>query len=144
MSMNLAPVAPAPTKVSRALLSVSDKTGIVEFARQLVALGVHLLSTGGTAKALSDAGLALDQIDGVSTFPGKMQAYLGFSPVSTDDLIEVLGLKTRWHIGAAEATAHFSSEPAGARVTLVGEGGHGLTAGQRQRLALAKLGRAHV
>jgi len=45
--------------VRRALLSVSDKTGLVPFARRLAALGVELLSTGGTQKALSDAGLAV-------------------------------------------------------------------------------------
>ena len=40
-----------------ALLSVSDKTGIVDFAKQLVGLGVRLLSTGGTARLLAEAGL---------------------------------------------------------------------------------------
>src|SRR5919202_1385450 len=43
----------------RALLSVSDKTGLIEFARELQGFGVELLSTGGTAKALRDAGLAV-------------------------------------------------------------------------------------
>ena len=43
----------------KALLSVSDKTGIVEFAQALHGLGVQLLSTGGTAKLLADAGLPL-------------------------------------------------------------------------------------
>ena len=44
-------------RVTRALLSVSDKTGIVDFARALHERGVKLLSTGGTAKAIRDAGL---------------------------------------------------------------------------------------
>ena len=48
-------------KVTQALLSVSDKSGVVEFARQLAALGVELLSTGGTAKALRDAGPGRDR-----------------------------------------------------------------------------------
>jgi phosphoribosylaminoimidazolecarboxamide formyltransferase/IMP cyclohydrolase len=43
----------------RALLSVSDKTGLVDFARGLAALGWELVSTGGTARALRDAGLAV-------------------------------------------------------------------------------------
>lgn len=43
--------------ITRALLSVSDKTGLVEFAEGLAEMGVELLSTGGTAKALRDAGL---------------------------------------------------------------------------------------
>ncbi len=44
-------------RVTRALLSVSDKTGLVDFARALVARGVELVSTGGTQKALAEAGL---------------------------------------------------------------------------------------
>ena len=43
--------------VTQALLSVSDKTGLVEFARALAARGIRLLSTGGTARAIADAGL---------------------------------------------------------------------------------------
>ena len=43
--------------VRRALLSVTDKTGLVEFARALMSMAVELVSTGGTAKALRDAGL---------------------------------------------------------------------------------------
>jgi phosphoribosylaminoimidazolecarboxamide formyltransferase / IMP cyclohydrolase len=54
-------------KIQRALLSVSDKTGLIDFARGLAALGVELLSTGGTAAALRDAGLAV--VD-VSAFTG--------------------------------------------------------------------------
>src|SRR5580765_5893551 len=54
---------------TQALLSVSDKTGLVAFARGLAALGVALLSTGGTAKALADAGLAVTQIGDYTGFP---------------------------------------------------------------------------
>ena len=46
--------------IRRALLSVSDKTGLVELARALAAHGVELVSTGGTARALREAGLARD------------------------------------------------------------------------------------
>ncbi|MCI4592046.1 thiolase family protein [Sphingobium sp. BYY-5] len=67
------------------------------------------LTVDAVREAVADAGLTLDQIDGVATYPGKMQSFLGFSPVSADDLIEVLGLKTRWHIGAAEATAQLGA-----------------------------------
>jgi phosphoribosylaminoimidazolecarboxamide formyltransferase/IMP cyclohydrolase len=52
-----------------ALLSVSDKTGIVDFARALAALGVRLLSTGGTARLLADAGLAVTEVAEVTGFP---------------------------------------------------------------------------
>jgi phosphoribosylaminoimidazolecarboxamide formyltransferase/IMP cyclohydrolase len=56
-------------KVAQALLSVSDKTGLVEFARGLAVLGVKLLSTGGTAKALADAGLAVTDVGTYTGFP---------------------------------------------------------------------------
>ncbi len=60
------------TKVKRALLSVSDKTGIVEFATALVGLGVEIVSTGGTRKALADAGLPVIDISEVTGFPEIM------------------------------------------------------------------------
>src|SRR5574340_174159 len=59
----------APPKIQRALLSVSDKTGIVDFARALANAGVELLSTGGTAKALRDAGLAVIDVSEYTGFP---------------------------------------------------------------------------
>jgi phosphoribosylaminoimidazolecarboxamide formyltransferase / IMP cyclohydrolase len=55
--------------IRRALLSVTDKTGLVEFARVLAGLGVELISTGGTAKALRDAGLAVKDISELTGFP---------------------------------------------------------------------------
>ena len=56
-------------KIQRALLSVSDKTGLVDFARALATAGVELLSTGGTAKALRDAGLAVIDVSEYTGFP---------------------------------------------------------------------------
>jgi phosphoribosylaminoimidazolecarboxamide formyltransferase/IMP cyclohydrolase len=56
-------------KVTQALLSVSDKQGVVDFARQLAALGITLLSTGGTAKAIRDAGLAVTDVGDYTGFP---------------------------------------------------------------------------
>src|SRR5947208_1363293 len=56
----------------RALLSVSDKTGIVQFARGLAARGFELVSTGGTARALADAGLAVTNVSDVTGFPEMM------------------------------------------------------------------------
>ena len=58
--------------VRRALLSVSDKTGLVDFARALAAHGAELLSTGGTAKALRDAGLAVTDVSDHTGFPEMM------------------------------------------------------------------------
>ncbi len=56
-------------KIERALLSVSDKTGLVPFAQTLAARGVELISTGGTAKALRDAGLKVKDINEHTGFP---------------------------------------------------------------------------
>jgi phosphoribosylaminoimidazolecarboxamide formyltransferase/IMP cyclohydrolase len=55
--------------VSQALLSVSDKTGIVDLARGLSSLGINLLSTGGTARAIADAGIAVTDIGTYTGFP---------------------------------------------------------------------------
>ena len=56
-------------KVKRALISVSDKTGIVEFARALADMGVEIISTGGTARAIREAGITVTSIDQVTGFP---------------------------------------------------------------------------
>jgi phosphoribosylaminoimidazolecarboxamide formyltransferase/IMP cyclohydrolase len=58
--------------IRRALLSVSDKTGILEFAKALDARGVALLSTGGTAKLLADAGLPVTEVSDYTGFPEMM------------------------------------------------------------------------
>ncbi len=55
--------------IRQALISVSDKTGVLEFAQGLAAQGVKLLSTGGTAKMLRDAGLAVTEIGDYTGFP---------------------------------------------------------------------------
>ncbi|HKD49014.1 MAG TPA: bifunctional phosphoribosylaminoimidazolecarboxamide formyltransferase/IMP cyclohydrolase, partial [Rhizomicrobium sp.] len=59
-------------KISRALLSVSDKTGLIEFAKGLAAHGVALISTGGTANALRDAGLNVQDVSDITNFPEMM------------------------------------------------------------------------
>src|SRR6188474_3057515 len=56
----------------RALLSVSDKTGLIDFARGLVGLGWDLVSTGGTARALREAGLEVTDVSDVTGFPEMM------------------------------------------------------------------------
>ncbi|RII29143.1 MAG: bifunctional phosphoribosylaminoimidazolecarboxamide formyltransferase/inosine monophosphate cyclohydrolase [Geobacter sp.] len=56
-------------KITRALISVSDKTGIVEFSRELSSYGVEILSTGGTAKMLREAGLAVKDVSEFTGFP---------------------------------------------------------------------------
>jgi phosphoribosylaminoimidazolecarboxamide formyltransferase/IMP cyclohydrolase len=59
-------------RVQRALLTVSDKTGLIEFARGLVACGVELFSTGGTRKHLADAGIAVRDVAEYTGFPEMM------------------------------------------------------------------------
>ncbi len=59
-------------QVKRALISVSDKTGVVEFAKGLAELGVTILSTGGTARALREAGLSVTDVSEVTGFPEMM------------------------------------------------------------------------
>src|SRR6516164_7425072 len=56
-------------KISRALLSVTDKTGILEFASALSAMGAELISTGGTARLLRDAGVPVADVSDVTGFP---------------------------------------------------------------------------
>ncbi|MHB0913335.1 MAG: bifunctional phosphoribosylaminoimidazolecarboxamide formyltransferase/IMP cyclohydrolase [Armatimonadota bacterium] len=60
-------------KIKRALVSVSDKTGVVEFAKALSELGVEIISTGGTAKALAEAGVPVIGISEVTGFPEMME-----------------------------------------------------------------------
>ena len=57
------------TKITRALLSVYDKTGVVEFARELQQRGVQLVSSGGTARAIADAGISVTAVDDITGVP---------------------------------------------------------------------------
>ena len=57
------------SKIQRAILSVTDKTGLVDFARQLSGLGIELVSTGGTAKLLRDSGIVVKDISELTGFP---------------------------------------------------------------------------
>jgi phosphoribosylaminoimidazolecarboxamide formyltransferase/IMP cyclohydrolase len=85
---------PGEVRVRRALLSVSDKVGVVEFARGLTSLGVEIVSTGGTARALADAGVAVRAIEDFTGFPEMMDGrvktlhprlYAGLLAVRSDD-----------------------------------------------------------
>jgi phosphoribosylaminoimidazolecarboxamide formyltransferase/IMP cyclohydrolase len=60
------------TRITRALVSVSDKTGLVDFCRGLSALGVEIISSGGTAKALAEAGIAATEVSAYTGFPEMM------------------------------------------------------------------------
>jgi phosphoribosylaminoimidazolecarboxamide formyltransferase/IMP cyclohydrolase len=67
---------PTNAPIRRALLSVSDKTGIVDFARALVDLGVEILSTGGTARLLADSGIPVVEVADYTGFPEMMDGRL--------------------------------------------------------------------
>ncbi len=69
---DFAVTAPGEVQIGRALLSVSDKTGIVEFARGLAELGIEIVSTGGTAGTLEDAGIQARSIADLTGFPEIM------------------------------------------------------------------------
>ena len=62
----------SPRRIARALLSVSDKSGLVDFARALAGYGIELVSTGGTAKALKEAGLQVIDVAELTGFPEMM------------------------------------------------------------------------
>jgi hypothetical protein len=59
-------------KIQRALISVSDKTGIIEFAKKLSASGIEILSTGGTARTLREAGVTVKSVDAHTGHPEIM------------------------------------------------------------------------
>src|SRR3979411_594799 len=61
-----------PRRVTRALLSVSDKSGLIEFARALAGYGIDLVSTGGTARAIAAAGLKVRDVSELTDFPEMM------------------------------------------------------------------------
>ena len=65
-----------PTRITRAILSVTDKTGVIDFARVLSSMGVELLSTGGTAKLIRDAGIPVNDISDLTGFPEMMDGRL--------------------------------------------------------------------
>ena len=59
-------------KIKRALISVSDKSGIIDFAKKLQSYGVQILSTGGTAKAMKEAGIEVTDVSDHTGFPEIM------------------------------------------------------------------------
>lgn len=62
--------------IERAIISVSDKSGVVDFAGELAAMGIEMLSTGGTAKALRDAGVKVIEVADYTGFPEMMDGRL--------------------------------------------------------------------
>ncbi|MGI9482785.1 MAG: bifunctional phosphoribosylaminoimidazolecarboxamide formyltransferase/IMP cyclohydrolase [Hyphomicrobiales bacterium] len=88
--------------VKRALLSVSDKTGLIEFAKALTGLGVELVSTGGTAKAIAGEGIAVRDVSDLTGFPEMMDGRVKtLHPVVHGGILAVRGDKA--HADAQEA-----------------------------------------
>ena len=82
-----------PIKINRALISVFDKTGVVELAQKLEKIGVEILSTGGTAKALKDSGVTVKDVSDYTGFPEIMDGRVK----TINPLIEggILGLRDK-------------------------------------------------
>src|SRR5918994_5816513 len=59
-------------KIDRALISVSDKSGLVEFAKSLAEFGVEIISTGGTAKTLQEKGFTVTEVSEITGYPEMM------------------------------------------------------------------------
>jgi acetyl-CoA acetyltransferase len=68
-----------------------------------------LLTIDAINEALENAGLTIDQIDGVFTYPGKVASLPGFAPVGSDEVIEAMGIKAKWYNGAMEQPAQLSA-----------------------------------
>ncbi len=68
-----------------------------------------LLTLDAINEALSEAGLNINQIDGVSTYPGRSAGMLGFSPIGADELIDALGIKARWYSGGMEISSQLGA-----------------------------------
>ena len=88
-------------QVKRALISVSDKSGVVPFARDLAGLGVEILSTGGTHRTLIDADVAAVEVSSVTGFPEIMDGR-----VKTLHPMIHGGILARRHVDRATMTAH--------------------------------------
>jgi acetyl-CoA acetyltransferase len=83
-----------------------------------------LLTLDAVREALDDAGLAISQIDGVSTYPGRAPTYLGFSPVGADELIDALGIRATWHAGGGEISSQLGAVVAAAMAVQTGQARH--------------------
>lgn len=82
------------------------------------------LTLDAVREALDDSGLTREQIDGVATYPGKMHLFMGFSPVSSSEVIEMLGLKTTWRMGGGELTAQLGAIELAAMAVKTGAARH--------------------
>jgi acetyl-CoA acetyltransferase len=83
-----------------------------------------LLTLDAVREALLEAGLTIAQIDGVSTYPGRMAAFPGFSPVGADELIDALGIRATWYAGGMEITSQLGAVVEAAMAVRTGQARH--------------------
>ena len=83
-----------------------------------------LLTVDAVREALTEAGLTIGQIDGVSTYPGRAAAFLGFSPIGADELIDALGIRATWHAGGGEISSQLGAVVAAAMAVRTGQARH--------------------
>lgn len=83
-----------------------------------------LLTLDATREALAEAGLDISQIDGVSTYPGRMPAPPGFSPIGTDDVIDAFGIRAKWYAGGGEISSQLGAVVAAAAAVRAGLARH--------------------
>ena len=83
-----------------------------------------LLTLDAVKEALANAGLAISQIDGVATFPGKTTGYLGLSPIAATDVVEALGIRARWYTGGIEVSSQLGALVAAAMAVQSGQARH--------------------
>jgi len=83
-----------------------------------------LLTVDAVREALADSGLTIDQIDGVSTYPGRASAMLGFSPIGADELIDALGIRASWYAGGGEISSQLGAVVAAAMAVRTGQARH--------------------
>src|SRR6266403_2910907 len=83
-----------------------------------------LLTLDAIREALQEAGLTIGQIDGISTYPGRSAAYLGFSPVGADELIDALGIRATWYAGGMEISSQLGAVVAAAMAVRTGQARH--------------------
>jgi acetyl-CoA acetyltransferase len=83
-----------------------------------------LLTLDAVREALGESGLSIGQIDGVSTYPGRAAAMLGFSPIGADELIDALGIRARWYCGGMEISSQLGAVTAAVAAVRTGQARH--------------------
>jgi acetyl-CoA acetyltransferase len=83
-----------------------------------------LLTLDAVKEALDGAGLSIEQIDGVSTYPGRVPQMLGFSPIGADELIDALGIKATWYAGGGEISSQLGAVVAAVGAIRSGQARH--------------------